>query len=261
MIRNFINILLIAITILSVISCSTTSEISEERFLPADRLIKKLEGNRRKIKTFEGNGVLTINTPEISAKGNFEVIIKKPDSIMIAIYGPFGIDLAKAVVSDRNFMFYDVLQNTLYKGNMDQDILKRIFKVDLSFNDLIDAFAGAVNLTENLRQIPKEYSFDNESYFLTYVDSVNSKNSYYVVNADDLAIKKFEIVLENINYQFKGNYKKFGTFEDVQIPYEIDVENKSMNQSVKIDYRNIKVNNEIKTLYFQYPKDAKIIVL
>ena len=261
MIKKFISYLLIALTVISLISCSTTSEISEERFLPADRLIKKLEANRRKIKNFEGNGILSIESPEISAKGNFEVMIKKPDSIMIAIYGPFGIDLAKAVVTDRNFMFYDVLKNTLYKGNVDQDILNRIFKVDLSFNDLIDAFAGAVNLTENLRQVPKEYSFDKDSYYLTYIDSLTSKRSFYTVNLEDLAIKKFDINLPSIDYNFSGAYQKFGMFEDVPVPYKVDVKNESMNQSVLIDYRNIKVNQEIKSLKFKYPKDAKIVEL
>lgn len=261
MIRKFINLLLISVIVFGIYSCSSTTEISEERFLPAERLIKKLEANRRKIKTFEGNGVLNIESPELSAKGNFEVLIKKPDSIMISIYGPFGIDLAKAVVTDRNFMFYDVLKNTLYKGSVDQDILKRIFKVNLSFNDLVDAFAGAVNLTENLRQIPSEYSFDDKSYFLTYNDSLSGKQSFYTVNADDLAIQKFEIILMQNNYHFKGNYQKFGSFDEVPIPYNVNVQNDGMNQKVAIDYRNIKVNHDIKSLQFNYPKDAKIVEL
>ena len=72
---------------LVITSCVPSKPVhDDEKILPADRLIKRLEANRRKIKTFQGTGILNINTPEINAKANFEVVLKKPDSVKVSIW-------------------------------------------------------------------------------------------------------------------------------------------------------------------------------
>ena len=231
----------------------------EEKTLPADRLIKKLEANRRKIKTFEGSGILNIQTPEISAKANFEVILKKPDSVKISVYGPFGIELVHAVVSKNDFTFYDVVRNNVYKGNVKQDVLKKIFKVDLTFDDLMDAFAGAVNLTDKLRQDPDDYEINPDNYILSYKNEEAGKESIYMINTEDLAITNYKLIKLPDEILFEGIYSDFKDFESVFVPYKTIVENKEHDQRVDIEYRSIKINNEVGDLSIEYPSDAEII--
>lgn len=231
----------------------------EEKTLPADRLIKKLEANRRKIKTFEGSGVLNIQTPQISAKANFEVILKKPDSVKISVYGPFGIDLVHAVVSKNDFTFYDVIRNKVYVGNVKQDVLKQIFKVDLTFDDLMDAFAGAVNLTDKLRRTPDGYEINPEDYMLSYKNDEAGKESIYKINSADLAITNYKLIKLPDNILFEGNYSDFKEFESVFVPYKTVIENKEMDQRVDIEYRSIRINNEVDNLTVEYPSDAEIV--
>ncbi len=167
------NIIFVFLSLLLIVSCSSEKEIVKtEKIIPANRLLKKLEGNRRKIKTFEGNGILNIKSEEFSGKTSFKIYIKKPDSIKISIYGPFGIDIAHGLFSKDKFEFYDVLKNRVIIGENSKDVLEKLFKVNLSFEDLIDAFAGAVNLTENLRKEPTDYEEIKNIYNLTYVDRV-----------------------------------------------------------------------------------------
>lgn len=231
----------------------------EEKLLPADRLIKKLEANRRKVKTFEGSGILNIQTPQISAKANFEVIIKKPDSVKVSIYGPFGIELAHALVSKNDFTFYDVVRNNIYKGQAKQDVLKKIFKVDLTFDDLMDAFAGAVNLTDKLRSEPDDYQINSTEYILSYKADTAGKESLYIINNEDLAITNYKLIKLPEEILFEGRYSDFKDFEGVLIPYKTVVENKEQNQNVNIEYRSIKINNEVGDLTIAYPSDAEII--
>jgi outer membrane lipoprotein-sorting protein len=231
----------------------------EEKTLPAERLIKKIEANRRKVKTFEGSGVLNIQTSEISAKANFEVTLKKPDSVKISVYGPFGIELVHAVVSQNNFTFYDVVRNNVYKGSVKQDILKKIFKVDLTFDDLMDAFAGAVNLTDKLRQSPDGYEINPDDYVLSYKDEEAGKESIYIINAEDLAITNYKLIRLPEEILFEGTYSDFKDFESVFVPYKTVVENKENDQRVDIEYRSIKINKEVGDLSIEYPSDAEII--
>ena len=100
--------------ILSISGCVPSKPTEEVEILPAERLVNKLEVNRRRIKTFEGSGTLYIKSPQLDNKASFQITLVKPDSIYLSIMGPFGIQLAQALVTNDNFIFYDALQNTAY---------------------------------------------------------------------------------------------------------------------------------------------------
>lgn len=241
------------------ISCVPSKTAYREKILPADRLIKKLEANRRKIKTFQGTGTLNIKTPKTKAKAHFEVFLKKPDSLKFSIYGPFGIDLAQAVVSSNEFVFYDAIRNIIYKGRTDKNLLQKIFHIDLSFSEIIDAFAGAINLTDKLRLQPDNYNLKDNKYILSYIDSSSAKKSIFEIITNNLAIKKYKLFSPKGKLLFESKYSEFKIFNHVAIPFSTIVENKNQKRKVHITYYNINVNKEISNLTIEIPTDAKII--
>ncbi len=241
------------------VSCVPSQEVSEDKVLSADRLIKRLEANRRKIKTFRGTGILDIESPELSAKANFEVLLKKPDSLKLSIFGPLGIDLAHAVIAGKSFIFYDVIRNKIHRGGLDKGALKSIFKIDLSFEDLMDAFAGSVNLTDKLRRVPDDYLVSEIEYVLTYSDSLTAKESIYQVDPENLAITGFKLYINFDELFLEGNYTDFRNFENVPIPYSTLVKNDLKKQNIKINYRNIEVNKEINNFSLSFPDDATVV--
>lgn len=257
---RFIVYSLLALTIsITITSCVPSKPVDEERILPADRLMKKLEANRRKIKTFLGSGTINLDSPQLTAKASFQVVLKKPDSMRVSFFGPFGIDLAQAVATKRDFVFYDVINNRVYKGVTRDLSLKNIFKVDLTFNELMDAFAGAVDLTDKLRREPDNLFVNNDSYYLTYSDEFTGRQSQYEILIDDLAITKYKIVETPSNAVLEGTYRDFENFDDVPLPYKININYKLMNQDINIDYRSIKVNQELPSLTFTIPEDAEVV--
>jgi len=253
-------IILFLFGFLLLIGCSTEKEITTtEKVIPATRLLKKLEGNRRKIKTFEGSGSIYVKSDEFSGKTSFQILIKKPDSIKISIYGPFGIDIAHGIFSKNNFLFYDVLKNRAFIGENSKDVLKKLFKIDLSFEELIDAFAGAVNLTEKLRQEPTDYEVLEDIYNLIYIDKKNNSKNIYRITKDDLEITDYLITDLSNSELLSAEYSNFKNFEEVPIPFSLLIRNKSKNQSVNINYKNINVNRELKSLSIKLPSNVKKI--
>jgi outer membrane lipoprotein-sorting protein len=175
MISKLKNLILFIFSVSIMIGCSSEKKITTtEKIIPASRLLRKMEGNRRKIKTFQGTGTIRVKSEEFSGKTSFEILIKKPDSIKISIYGPFGIDVAHGLFSDGSVIFYDVLKNRVYTSSESTDILQTLFKIDLSFEDLLDSFTGAVNLTSKLRSEPTDYEILEDIYNLTYIDTTTT---------------------------------------------------------------------------------------
>lgn len=239
--------------------CAPSVQELEVQILPSDRLVKKLEANRRKIKTFVGTGVINIESKELTAKGNFEITIKKPDTIKVSIYGPWGIDLAHILVTKNDFVFYDVMNSKAYQGAVNQNVIKGIFKVDLSFDNLIDAFAGSVNLTEKLRLDPTSYDIKDDNYAMIYADSLKKEKAIYDISTKNLSIKQFRLIRFPETLALQSTFSDFKMFDDVPLPYNVLVENKLMGQKIKIEYRNIVVNEEIDEVNVNIPSDVELI--
>lgn len=253
------NVFLWMVLVLIAASCVPSKPVEEEQVLPADRLVKKIEANRRKIKTFKGTGILSIESPEFDARGSFEILLKKPDTVKVSIFGPFGIDLAQSFVTKNDFMFYDMMNNNLYTGKVEAEVLKKIFKVDFSFEDLMDAFTGSVNLTDKLRNEPDMYRILDDGYVLTYVDSASDKESVYKIQSNDLAIVNYRLVERPKEILFEGRYSDFKDYLGIPIPFTTTIDYYKKNQKVKIEYRNVEVNNELGNLKLVIPSDVNII--
>jgi len=240
-------------------ACVPSKPTENFELLPSERLINKLEANRRKIKNFEGVGVFEIESELYNNSANFQVVMQKPDSIYFAVLGPFGIELAQALVTKDNYIFYDAIQNTAYTGKVNDDILKNIFKINLSFSDLLDAFIGSVNLTPNLYKQPDNYSVQGEQYVLTYINKDSELKSVYKVDIRQLGITDYSLTSFDKTINLEGKYSKFELIENVAIPFSIEISNKVQNQDVKIKYKNIYANSKGVKVKFELPDDAEII--
>ena len=254
------NLLLPTLLLLFLLDGCVPSKPTEDiELLPSERLINKLEANRRKIKNFEGVGIFEIESDQFNNSASFQVIMQKPDSIYFSVLGPFGIELAQVLVTKENYIFYDALHNTAYQGAVNDDILRSIFKINLSFTDLLDAFIGSVNLTSNLYKQPSNYSIDGDKYVLTYIDNKNQLTWVYRVDIRELGITNFTLKSDDNDINVEGNYSDFELIEDVAIPFKIEIMNKVKNQKIIISYKDILTNEKGLKVKFELPGDAEII--
>lgn len=259
MIRLSLFTLIFPFILFLVEGCVPSKPIEEVEILPSERLINKLEANRRKINSFEGVGIIEVESDIYDNSATFRVIMQKPDSIYFTILGPFGIELAQALVTNEEYIFYDALQNTAYTGKVDDEVLRNIFKVNLRFTDLLDAFVGSVNLTNDLYKQPNEYTVEYDKYILKYIDPDNDRTTTYKVDIRELGITDYTLYADNGRINIEGQYSQFELLENVAIPFEIEVQNKVENQKIKINYRNVAANNRNIIIDFILPDDADII--
>lgn len=240
--------------------CVPSKPLQLERTIAPDRLIKRLEANRRKIKNFTGNGTISIKTAELDTKSSFQVEAKKPDSVKVSFFGPFGIDLAYALITQQDFQFYDVINNTVYKGKQRPGVMKEIMKVDISFDDLLDLSTGSVNLTDKLREEPNSFEASGNLLRLIYIDSLSQKTNSYIIQNDKLEIRQF---LQN---SLKGRnltdtkFSNFNRIDDIPFPMEIIFNDFMNNQKIRIEYKKFEINKESGSLRIEIPSDAKIIM-
>ena len=239
--------------------CAPVSTSVKPEILSSERLVDKLEVNRRRIRSFDGTGSLVINSGGVENKALFKIILVKPDSIQLSIMGPFGIELGDAIVTNNHYIFYDALQNTAYEGEVNENILKNIFRIDLPFSDLMDAFLGAVNMTNHLYKKPTTYTVDNDKYILTFADSLSQKIETYKVDIRQLGITDFDIKSFSGDQLFTGSYSDFTLIENLAVPYLININDKQDDQTLSIKYKSIITNKPYIHTDFSIPHDANVI--
>ena len=140
-----------------------------------------------------------------------------------------------------------------------RSIIRSIFKINLSFSDLLDAFIGSVNLTSNLYKQPSNYSIDGDKSVLTYIDNKNQLTWVYRVDIRELGITNFTLKSDDNDINVEGNYSDFELIENVAIPFKIEIMNKVKNQKIKISYKDILTNEKGLKVKFELPGDAEII--
>lgn len=249
--------LLLVIAGLFIYGCVPTKEISDERSISADRLLKRVEANRRKVKTFLGIGTLDIKSSEINAKSNFEVKIVRPDSVTISLFGPFGIDLARINVNNKDFVFLDVINNRVYKGKVGPGVIKQVLKIDIQFDELINLLTGSVNLSDKLSFQPEAKLLNENNYSVEINDDQSNTNFIYTINSANLAISEFKII-DDSKSLFSAEYSDILRYDDVPVARSIKVNDIRGNQKINVMYRKVEINKNVGSLKIEIPEDAEI---
>ncbi|MBI3123608.1 MAG: DUF4292 domain-containing protein [Ignavibacteriales bacterium] len=253
-------ILLISISaiLLFLVGCTATKPLEEEQTISAERIVKRLEANRRKIKSFVGKGTIFVITKELNTRSSFQVEIKRPDSLKVSFFGPFGIDLAYSLISQKDFQFYDVINNKYYKGKVRPGIIKDLMKINVPYDELMDAVTGSVNLTSKLRIEPVANQKDDGTYELIYSDSTNSIVSTIIIDASNLRIIRYLISDMRGKVSYQADYDGFRKVDDVYLPFNISINDKANDQKLRVEYRSVELNKLTEKLKLDIPDDAKV---
>ena len=110
-----------------------------------------VRGNYEKVHSMTGSGTISVETPETAQSGSFELFLRKPDSVLVKIEGPFGISVGSVLITREEFIFYNSLQNQLITGPVTSANLNRIFRVKLTFDELLTLFTGGSFLGQTKR--------------------------------------------------------------------------------------------------------------
>ena len=74
-------------------------------------LIALVEAGENKVKSLEGSGTVSFESPEIAGSAAFELSLKKPDSLLVLFEGPFGIDIGTLFLSREKYVVYNSFEN------------------------------------------------------------------------------------------------------------------------------------------------------
>ncbi len=87
---------------------------------------------------FRIEAALAFATPEGSGSFSAHILVHRPDSVLVRIRAPLGIEVARALVTRDSLLMYDRVERVLYEGPSDS----RLLPAGLHASDLSAAFFG-----------------------------------------------------------------------------------------------------------------------
>lgn len=241
---------------MTISSCTASKEEAKELVnIPVKELKQKLNQNAGMIETLEADGTISFDSPEMSNSGSFELRIKKPDSLFVKIEGPFGIDIAAALITRNDFMYYNAQENRAFTGPTTDLNIGAILKVKANFDELMNGFTGSFSFSESDEDDINALS-ENALYMIEFLRE--GKREKYLVEPEKYAINTFK-KSDHVNRTLlEINYSGYNTKDSINFPDNVKIVNPEKKQTVWIQYESRSINKKNLSFKLKIPKSAKV---
>jgi outer membrane lipoprotein-sorting protein len=247
-------------TLIVILACSGAKENRVLEKIPVKEIKQRVNEQFNRIQSLEAEGTIAFDSPDMSNSGYIELSLRKPDSIYFKIEGPFGIDIASALITRKDFVYYNVQENKVIMGPTTALNIGAILRIKVSFDELINSFSGSFHFSDE----------DSDS-----IDAASENNFYVLQVKKDYIKKKYHIDPETYSvnnysvFNSKGkiildvNYSKFETESTeegiVYFPDQVTIHRPDVRQTVWLYYQSKEINKNDLNFKIKYPKSAKIV--
>jgi hypothetical protein len=243
-------------------SCSSTNgrdipdEQSKSVLMSPGELKQKINEQSVKLTSLDSDGDITIDSPEINSGGSITLSAFKPDSIFCRIDGPFGISIARFLITRNNFIYHNVQENLVIKGVSNPVNLGAIIRIKVSFDDLLSGYTNSY-FFKDTSSVNSTVIKEKENYLLTVKDS--EQVCKYWVNSEYFYIEKYKIYDIKGKEKLEVQYSDFEPEKGIYFPSNVDLTNPAERQNIWIKYGKRVFNNNRLKFKITIPKSAKIL--
>jgi len=243
-----------------VLACSGAKENRELQKIPVKEIKQKVNEQFKKIESLYAEGTIAFDSPDMSNSGYIELSLKKPDSIYFKIEGPFGIDIASALITRENFVYYNTQENKVIMGPTTDINIGAILRIKVSFDELINSFSGSFYFPDEDKDSIYAAS-ENNSYVLQVKKDFGKKK--YLIEPETYTVNNYSVYNNKGKIILDVDYSKFETEETadgtVYFPDQITIHRPDVKQTVWLYYQDKELNRKDLSFKIKYPKSAKIV--
>jgi outer membrane lipoprotein-sorting protein len=247
--------LLFGLIVTLMAGCSPSKKIVRDHPLGPEEIFALVNERNTRIRTLQGDGLITVESPEGSHNGSFDVRLKKPDSLRLEFHGPFGVQVGTLLLSRLQFLYYNKMDNTATIGRPDGKTLRSMFRLKMQFDEVLHAFTGEFPPAVQGDSLLISSERENE-YVLHYRTADGEKE--YTIDGDSFVVTGYRVVDGRGNEILTASASRIHTNDSIPVPRVVRVTFPQERRSVTIAYDDITLNQPTECS-FQVPKQAEVI--
>jgi outer membrane lipoprotein-sorting protein len=261
MIKRFIIFSIISFTAIFLSSCTGAKDDSIElKQIPIKEIKERVNQNFELIESLEASGSISFDSPEMSSSGSIDVKIRKPDTVYVNIEGPFGISVASALITRKDFIYYNAQENVSITGQTTENNIDAILRIKISFDELINSFSGSFYFLQDTADSIDAVSEDN-TYVLQSVNNIITKR--YFIEPASFTLNKYKVSNAQGSTLLEVSYSKYNKESVsgivINFPNQIVINKPDKKQTVWLDYDSKTINKKDIRFKIKVPKSAKLI--
>ena len=235
-------------------SCATHTTILGNRTISSDQVHEIVRANQFRMQSAKGEGTISVETPTMAQSGSFVLTLRKPDSLLVKLQGPFGIKIGSALLTRKDFWFYSSLENRLFVGETNPKNLSRVLHVNLNFDDLLNLFTGGV-FQQTDSGSPDQTGVEDEQFILLYRNGEGTHK--YYIDPQTFLIMKIQNLDDQGKLLFEQRFVNFQTIDSAQVPFNIRIMQPKERRMVSVVYSDLEINKQNLEFTFSYPPNAE----
>jgi outer membrane biogenesis lipoprotein LolB len=230
---------LVVLLALVFVACGPTREslLLDTQQVPADRVIQAVQSADHRGALFSGEGSVAFESSDMSGSVFFSIAMHRPDSLLIRLEGPFGIDVGFLFANRAHIVLYNAMENWYLDEPTGNAGMRKALPVDLPFDQMIDAFAGSFRLPTAGR--PFSYAIDDEKFLLKYRQGTEIAS--YWVDPSLHIVTRYQLVRGD-SILAEAAADRFTEDGDCLVPRSITLTIPSLSQSISIFYSNLEAH-------------------
>lgn len=236
-------------------ACATTREgvVLDPELVPAPELIRRVREESDRVRTLAGSGTVVFDSPRISGAAEFTLALSKPDSLLLKLEGPFGLDVGLLFMDAERYVVYNSMENEVVQGATDSTALRALIPVPLSTRQVVDAFSGRYPIEPDARVL--EYRVDNDRFLLTALCSGDTCR--YWVDPEAIAVTSYRRTGTDGRVLLEGEATKMTSVSDIRLPRSIVLRAPARRTLLRITYAELDVNGETPEFSYTIPANAR----
>lgn len=234
------------------VGCSpTTSElVLDTQRVPAAELVRRVAGNAAGIQTLTGSGSVDFESPDLGGSVFFTLALRKPDSLLLRLEGPFGIDVGFLFLSRGRYVLYNSVENRVMTGVPSDAGIRWGVPLNLTVDQILNAFTGTFALPE--QRVPTRYAVDDDAFVLTYAGPAGEE-SFRVDPATTLVTQYRKTEAAGEIQAETGLPEQQGSYH---MPRQITLELPGSGQRLSVYYSSFTVNPDHISFAYTVPRSA-----
>jgi outer membrane lipoprotein-sorting protein len=241
------------VVLLSGCASVPTANLAGKAITP-EMVQRTVKVNRERVQSLNGSGTITVETPDIAQSGSFELMLHKPDSILVKIQGPFGIHVGAALFTRTGFVFYNSLQNQLITGSVNAANLSRIFRVNLTFDELLNLFTGG-SFAAGDDNNPDSLVIEDNQFVMSYGNPAGTRR--YWIDPATLLISKIQHTDARGKLVIEERFERFRDLGDASLPRQIRLTEHQARRVVAVAFSSSAINAGGVPLVLDIPSNAE----
>jgi hypothetical protein len=246
---------LAAALLLQLSACSPgKTVVKPEALLSADAVIAGMARHKDDIRTLYGSGTITIESPELSRTGTFDLQLRRPDSLLLNFQGPFGLGLATLQLTRTRFVLYNRLDNSALVGTPNTKTFLEFLHLPLEFSEILGAFSGDFPSPSGGDSL-RSFSTASGDYRAEFSSSGDRKT--YRIDGQSLLVTDYkESGPDGVRLHASSQDQE--ETDGVLVPHLLRLMLPAERRSLTIAYDDVTVNRPVNCAY-TIPKQADII--